>query len=72
MLQPSKITPGFEQHEELFLERYRRLRAWALQLTGNDREQSEDLLHDTYVQFTLTRPDLGAIDNLDGYLYTMM
>jgi len=36
MLQPSKIPAGFEQHEELFLERYRRLRAWALQLADND------------------------------------
>lgn len=72
MLQPSKISPGFEQHEELFLERYKRLRGWALQLTENDREQAEDLVHDTYIQFTLTRPDLDAIGNLNGYLYTMM
>ena len=72
MLQPSKIAPGFEQHEELFLERYRRLRAWALQLSDNDREQAEDLVHDSYIQFTLTRPDLNAIGNLNGYLYTMM
>src|ERR1700730_9662713 len=66
MLQPSKISPGFEQHEETFLERYRRLRAWALQLTENHREQAEDLVHDTYFQFTLIRPDLKAIGNLDG------
>jgi RNA polymerase sigma factor (sigma-70 family) len=72
MLQPSKIAPGLEQHEEIFLERYKRLRAWALQITENDREQAEDLVHDTYVQFTLTRPDLNAIGNLNGYLYTMM
>jgi RNA polymerase sigma factor (sigma-70 family) len=72
MLQPSKISPGFEQHEELFLERYKRLRACALQLTENDRGQAEDLLHDTYIQFTLTRPDLNAIGNLNAYLYTMM
>jgi len=72
MLQPSKIAPGFDQHEELFLERYGRLRACALQLTENDREQAEDLVHDTYVQFTLARPDLNAIGNLNGYLYTMM
>jgi RNA polymerase sigma factor (sigma-70 family) len=72
MLQPSKISPGFEQHEELFLERYKRLRACALQLTENDRGQAEDLLHDTYIQFTLTRPDLNAIGNLSAYLYTMM
>jgi RNA polymerase sigma factor (sigma-70 family) len=72
MLEPSKIAPGFEQHEELFLNRYRQLRAWALQLTGNDRERAEDLVHDTYIQFTLARPDLNAVENLNGYLYTMM
>jgi len=72
MLQPSKITTGVEQHEELFLDRYRRLHAWALQLAENDRTQAEDLVHDTYIQFTLTRPDLDAIGNLNGYLYTMM
>jgi RNA polymerase sigma factor (sigma-70 family) len=72
MLQPSKIAPGFERHEEIFLARYTRLRAWALQLTENDRERAEDLVHDAYIQFTFTRPDLNAISNLDGYLYTML
>ena len=72
MLQPSKIAPGFEQHEELFLNRYRQLCAWALQLTDGNREQAEDLVHDTYIQFTLARPNLNAIGNLNGYLYTMM
>ena len=43
-----------------------------MQLTENDRQQAEDLVHDTYIQFTLTRPDLSAIQNLDGYLYRMM
>ncbi|HEX8920347.1 MAG TPA: RNA polymerase sigma factor [Pyrinomonadaceae bacterium] len=61
-----------EQHEEIFLGRYTRLRAWALQLTENDRERAEDLVHDAYIQFTFTRPNLNAIANLDGYLYTML
>ena len=72
MLEPSKITPGFEQHEELFLGRYRQLRAWALQLTENNRQQAEDLVHDTYIQFTLARPDLNTVRNVNGYLYRMM
>ena len=72
MLHPSKIAPGFEQHEELFLSRYRQLRAWALQLTDNDPEQAEDLVHDTYIQFTLARPDIDSVGNLNGYLYAMM
>src|SRR5260370_1336606 len=45
---------------------------WALQLTGNERELAEDLLHDAYVQFTFTQPDLGTIRNLDGYFYGML
>lgn len=72
MPEPAKIALQFHQHEEIFLGRYAELRAWALQLTENDRQQAEDLVHDTYIQFTLTRPDLNAITNLNGYLYRMM
>jgi RNA polymerase sigma factor (sigma-70 family) len=72
MQQPWKSAPTVERHEDVFLARYARLRAWALQLTGNDRERAEDMVHDAYIQFTFTRPDLNAISNLDGYLYTML
>ncbi|MDQ3821374.1 MAG: sigma-70 family RNA polymerase sigma factor, partial [Acidobacteriota bacterium] len=72
MLQPSKIAHGVERHEELFLARYSVLRAWALQLTKNDPGRAEDLVHDAYVQFTLSRLDLDSISNLDGYLYSML
>jgi RNA polymerase sigma factor (sigma-70 family) len=72
MLYLSKIAPEPESHEEVFLGRYARLRTWALQLTENDRERAEDLVHDAYVQFSLSRPDLKAIRNLDGYLYAML
>lgn len=56
-------------HEEVFLQRYQRMLAWALQLTNNDPAQAQDLLHDAFIQFTITQPDLNAIHNLDGYLY---
>ncbi|HEY2974606.1 MAG TPA: RNA polymerase sigma factor [Pyrinomonadaceae bacterium] len=59
-------------HEDLFIERYQRLLAWSLKLTAHDRQLAEDLLHDAYVQFTLNRPELGAIHDLDAYLYTML
>jgi len=59
-------------HEDLFVARYERLFAWALRLTGRDRERAEDLLHDAFVQFTLRRPDLHEIENLDGYLHRML
>ncbi len=64
MLQHLKIVSATE--------RYARLRGWALQLTEHDRERAEDLLHDAFIQFTFTRPDLHGIGNLDGYLYTML
>src|SRR6267142_5317113 len=69
--QPLEIE-GAQRHEDLFLARYSRLRAWALQLTGNDRELSEDLVQDAFVHFTLARPDLTQVQNLDGYLYSML
>src|SRR5262245_42070068 len=59
-------------HEDLFLERYERLLVWALQVTGRDRSLARDLVHDAFIQFTFTRPDLQAIDNLDGYLYGVL
>jgi len=69
MLNPQKISPT---HEDLFVERYDRLLVWALQLTDRDHERAEDLLHDAFIQFTLARPELGAIQNLDGYFYGML
>lgn len=72
MQQPWKFAPSVDRHEEVFLARYMRLRTWALQLTENDRERAEDLVHDAYIQFTFTRPELDTISNLDGYLYTML
>jgi DNA-directed RNA polymerase specialized sigma24 family protein len=62
----------FQSSEDLFVERYAQLLAWALALTGQNRELAEDLVHDTFIQFTLNRPDLPAIGNLDGYLYACL
>ena len=69
MIEPLKIA---RSHEDLFAERYQRLLAWSMQLTGNERDLAEDLLHDAFVQFTFAQPDLGAIRNLDGYFYGML
>ncbi len=46
--------------------------AWAQQLTDHNPQQAEDLVHDVFVKFALTRPELQRIDNLDGYLYTAL
>jgi DNA-directed RNA polymerase specialized sigma24 family protein len=56
-------------YEDLFMDRYDRLLAWAMQLTDHDLHQAEDLVHDVFVKFALTRPDLQRIENLDGYFY---
>src|SRR6267378_1194809 len=72
MLPLSKIAPNSERHEDVFLGRYTKLRAWAIQLTEGDRERAEDLVHSAYIQFNLTRPDLNTIVNLDGYFYRML
>src|ERR1044072_7129552 len=76
MLEPSEIFRGGEaealSHEEVFLARYGPLRAWALRLTGGDEGRAEDLVHDAFVQFTLARPDLARVQNLEGYLYQML
>ena len=69
MLQP---VPVEASREDLFVERYRKLRAWSLQMTQHDHELAEDLLHDLFIQFTLDAPELHEIRNLDAYLYAML
>ncbi len=69
MLKPhSFIHHRDTAHEDLFLARYERLRAWAMSLTEGEAMEAEDLVHDAFIQFTLSRPDLDSIENLDGYL----
>jgi DNA-directed RNA polymerase specialized sigma24 family protein len=72
MLQLLKIKTDLKSHAEHFAERYDRLFGWALHLTDHDRAQAEDLLHDAFIQFTLAAPALGAIRNLDNYLFGVL
>ena len=37
-----------------------------------DSQRAADLVHNAFVQFVLTRPDLEAIGNIDAYLYGML
>src|SRR5260370_26888056 len=68
-----KSTPGIvESHEDVFVARCGPLRAWSRALAGDDLAQAEDLVQDAYVQFTVLRPDLKTITNLDGYLYEVL
>src|SRR5260370_4777289 len=69
MLNPQKIS---STHADTFIERYERLRGWALQLTEQDHERAEDLLHDAFIQFTLSQPDLRSINDRDSYLFVCL
>jgi DNA-directed RNA polymerase specialized sigma24 family protein len=60
------------QVEELFLQYYDRMLEWALHLTDHRAEQAEDLVHDAFVQLTMSPPDFAAIENLDGYLFVVL
>lgn len=71
MLKRWKIASA-PSHEELFIRHYEQLLGWAVQLTGRNREQAEDLVHDVFVQFALLQPPLDEIENLEGYLFASM
>jgi DNA-directed RNA polymerase specialized sigma24 family protein len=57
--------------EQLFAERYANLRAWAIYLTSQE-SAADDLVHDCFVQWMLSRTRLEEIENIDGYLRTML
>ncbi len=58
-------------HEELFMQRYERLLRAARRLTSGS-ERSQDLVHNAFVQFMLSRPEIASIHDLDGYLLIML
>ena len=72
MLRMLRVRKSYSSSEDLFIERYDWLLGWALQLTSHNRPQSEDLVHDAFVQFTLAGPDPATIQNLEGYLYVVL
>lgn len=57
--------------EQLFTERYANLRLWAIHLTSQEAA-AEDLVQDAFVQWMLGRTRLEEIENIDGYLRTML
>jgi len=65
------IQQASRRHEEEFIRRYDFLFSRCLQLT-KQKHVAEDLLHDGFVQFTINRPDLGSIEDLDGYLCRLL
>lgn len=61
-----------QAHDRCFTRLYRPLHAVARRLAGGDRALADDLLHDAYVQFVLTRPDLAEIANVEAYLAVLI
>jgi DNA-directed RNA polymerase specialized sigma24 family protein len=63
-------TPVSAVRTEQVLERYYgQLVQWGTLLTRGDEAKAQDLVHDFCLHFTITKPDLSGITNLDGYLY---
>lgn len=58
--------------DDIFLDHYAGLVARARQLVGRDRHAAEDLVHDVYVRLALRELDLGAVANVEGYLFTTL
>jgi RNA polymerase sigma factor (sigma-70 family) len=61
-----------DRHEAWFGQHYADLLRWAIRLTGGDREEAEDLVHDLFVHVMASRPDLDGIENVAGYLRTSL
>lgn len=59
-------------HEEIFISLYSRLRGWAIQIARQDKSLAEDLLHDAFIQFTSSPPELKKIINREAYLYGLI
>jgi RNA polymerase sigma factor (sigma-70 family) len=72
LVQDSHARGSDNAHERAFLLRHDTLLACARRLAGQDSTQADDLLQDAFLQFTLARPDLTTIENLDGYLVRLL
>ena len=58
--------------EQLLVSSYSQLTRWAAVLTRGDVTRAQDIVQELCLYFTLTKPDLSDVSNLDGYLYTCL
>lgn len=72
MLDGRQLEARQATHEDLFLQLYNDLLSWAMYLTDRQRERAEDLVHDSFIQFTRTRPDLSNIKDARSYLFRVV
>jgi DNA-directed RNA polymerase specialized sigma24 family protein len=64
-----RTAPAPEQVLELY---YGKLRKWGVILTRGDTGMAQEIVHDLCLYFTVVKPDLSQVENLDGYLYTSL
>ena len=58
--------------DELLTSRYAQLLKWGSVLTRGDAGKTQDIVQEFCLYFTLAKPDLSDVSNLDGYLYTCL
>lgn len=58
--------------DQILAGRYSELSRWGMVLTRGDAGKTEDIVQELCLYFTLTKPDLTTVVNLDGYLYTSL
>jgi DNA-directed RNA polymerase specialized sigma24 family protein len=58
--------------EDIFFKHYARLLEWAMQLTGRNRSDAEDLVQELYVRFAGTGPVGEHIENAEDYLFSVL
>jgi DNA-directed RNA polymerase specialized sigma24 family protein len=61
-IQPGKVLETY----------YSQLLKWGAILTRGDAGVAQDIVHEFCLYFTLTKPDVSEIGNLDNYLYTCL
>jgi DNA-directed RNA polymerase specialized sigma24 family protein len=60
------------QPEQLLASYYGQLLKWGAVLSRGDEARAEDIVQEFCLYFTLTKPDLSGVANLDGYIYTCL
>jgi DNA-directed RNA polymerase specialized sigma24 family protein len=69
---PKGPGPRESQTEQLLASYYSQLLTWGAVLTRGDVSKAEDIVQEFCLYFTLTKPELDNVANLDGYLYTCL
>ena len=58
--------------DELLTGHYAQLLKWGSVLTRGDTGKAQDIVQEFCLYFTVAKPDLSEISNLDGYIYTCL